>query len=102
MTDILHDFPVAAPRPKVFEAVSTPDGLDKWWTRTSKGLPQLGALWEFYFDEGFDWRAQVIRFDTDRLIEWEITTADADWSATRVAIELADHPGGLTWIRFSH
>lgn len=102
MSDILHDFPVAAPRTRVFEAVATPRGLDQWWTLTSKGAAERGAEWEFFFDAQYDWRGKVTRVEADRLIEWEITRADADWSSTRVAIELSDHPGGLTWVRFAH
>ena len=33
MTDILHDLPIAAPVvARVFAAVSTPAGLDRWWS----------------------------------------------------------------------
>lgn len=102
MPDILHDFPVLTTREKAFEAVSTPAGLEKWWTRTAAGEPRVGAEWELFFDTGFDWRARVLALEPDRLIEWEITRADADWMGTRVTIDLTDHPGGLVWVRFAH
>ena len=37
--DILHDFPIKAPLDRVFQAVSTPEGLDRWWTKRSEGKP---------------------------------------------------------------
>lgn len=102
MYEILHDFPVAAARTKVFEAVATEQGLERWWTRSSEGRTEVGAEWRLYFDPEFDWRGSVTRLETDRLIEWEITRADTEWTGTRVSVELSDHPGGLTWVRFSH
>lgn len=102
MPDILLDFPVAADRAKVFDAVATPEGLEKWWTRSSSGEPALGAVWELFFDKEFDWRGKVVRFEPGKAITWEITRADPDWTSTRVGVELVDHPGGLTWVRFAH
>ena len=37
MPDIYHDFPIAADAQRVFDAISTPAGLDEWWTKRSKG-----------------------------------------------------------------
>jgi AraC-like DNA-binding protein len=39
VADILQDFPVRAPVTRVFDAVSRPDGLDRWWTKRSAGEP---------------------------------------------------------------
>lgn len=35
MADIFYYFPINTSIDKVFEAISTPKGLDKWWTKTS-------------------------------------------------------------------
>ena len=48
------------------------------------------AEWEFFFDQKDDWRGKVTRLEADRLIEWEITRALADWSSTLDTIELSD------------
>ncbi len=39
MADIFHHFLIKAPQQKVFDAVSTPKGLDVWWTKRSSGEP---------------------------------------------------------------
>lgn len=31
MADIFHEFPIQVPADRVFEVVSTPEGLDRWW-----------------------------------------------------------------------
>ncbi len=41
MPDIFHDFPVKVYPDRVFEAISTPRGLDAWWTKKSSGRHEL-------------------------------------------------------------
>ena len=42
MADILYDFSINASPDRVFRAVSTPEGLDRWWTRRSSGFSHTG------------------------------------------------------------
>jgi hypothetical protein len=44
MPDILHDLPIKAARERVFQAVSTCEGLDCWWTKRSSGNPCERAI----------------------------------------------------------
>jgi uncharacterized protein YndB with AHSA1/START domain len=46
MPDVLHDLPIKAPLDRVFQAVSTSDGLDCWWTKRSVGKPSEGTEYE--------------------------------------------------------
>ena len=101
MADILHDFPIAAPVERVFRAVSTPAGLDTWWTSRSRGRPEEGAEYELWFGPEHDWRARVTRCLPDAEFAMELTRADGDWTGTRVAIALQPQGAG-TWVRFSH
>ena len=60
MPDILQDFPIKADLRQVFEAVSAPAGLDRWWTKTCVGQPSLGAVYELGFGPEYEWRASVL------------------------------------------
>lgn len=101
MADILHDFPIAAPPDRVFEAIATPRGLDTWWTMRSTGQPALGAEYSLYFGPDYDWRARVTKCAADRSFELELTDAMKDWVGSRVTFELEPIPTG-TMLRFSH
>jgi uncharacterized protein YndB with AHSA1/START domain len=59
MADIIHHFPIKATPRKVFQAISTPAGLDAWWTKRSAGKPVEGAEYELWFGPEYDWRAVV-------------------------------------------
>jgi uncharacterized protein YndB with AHSA1/START domain len=101
MPDILHDLPIRADARRVFESVSSPAGLDRWWTLSSAGEPAPGAEYELGFGPQYAWRARVTRSVPDREFELELTRADADWTGTRVGFSL-ERKDGATWLRFRH
>jgi uncharacterized protein YndB with AHSA1/START domain len=101
MADILHDFPIFAPPERVFEAISTPAGLDGWWTKRSAGEPVPETTYALGFGPGYDWEAAVRSAVPGETIEWEFTTADADWLGTRVGFHLTPRDG-FTQVRFHH
>jgi len=101
MPAILQDFPIAASPNRVFDAVSTPAGLDAWWTLHSKGHPTLGATYELDFGPGYLWKAEVTRADPSTAFELRLTSADAEWTGTTVGFELAPAGDG-TQVRFYH
>ena len=59
MADILHNFPIKASPRRVFEAISTPQGLDSWWTKDSEAAPAKNAEYKLGFGPGYDWLAYV-------------------------------------------
>ena len=101
MPDILHDFPVNAPIERVYDAFATPAGLDAWWTLRARGEVRVGAIWELFFGDVYDWRAVVRRAEFGRLIEWTMGASDADWRGTQVGVELTPSEHG-THVRFWH
>ena len=101
MPDIYHDFPIAADPAKIFRAISTPEGLDAWWTRRSSGEPAPEALYELWFAPEYDWRGRVVAFEENAVLVWEISEADEDWTGTHVGFELTPKEG-YTQVRFHH
>lgn len=101
MPDIFHDFPIRATSQRVFDAVSTPEGLDQWWTKKSSGQPHPGAEYELWFGPKFDWRGMVVACVPPSHFELQITSADQDWMGTRVGFRLEPN-GDLTNVHFYH
>jgi uncharacterized protein YndB with AHSA1/START domain len=101
MADILQDFPIRASRVRVYQGVSTPAGLDCWWTKRSAGTPVEGTEYELWFGPGYDWRAVVTRCVASSEFELRLTVADGDWLGTRVGFRLEEQ-GGTTQVRFAH
>ena len=101
MPDILHDFPIEAAPARVFAALTTPAGLDQWWTLRSTGTPRLGAEYVLDFGPEYVWKARVSRCVPDAEFELEVTDADPEWIGTKVGFELSATPVG-TEVRFRH
>lgn len=101
MPDIFQDFPIKAPAREVFDAVSTPGGLEAWWTLTSSGKPEQGAEYQLGFGPGYDWLARVSRYVPAEEFEIELTSADQDWQGTRIGVQL-DAKDGTTQVKFHH
>ena len=86
---------------RVFDAVSTPNGLNAWWTQTATGVPAVGAPFELGFGAGYHWRAVVTKAFAPVSFELQLTSSDADWDNTLVGFDLAPHETG-TWVQFYH
>lgn len=101
MPDILQDLPIKAEPSRVFDAISAPNGLNEWWTETCSGSPAIGATYDLGFGPAYQWRATVSRWVPGSLFELTMTTADADWTGSRVGFELLPIAGG-TRVKFHH
>jgi uncharacterized protein YndB with AHSA1/START domain len=99
--DILLDFPIQAPASRVYDAVSTPVGLDAWWTDQSAGQPVVGAEYALRFGLEYDWRAVVTAAQPASAFELELTSAGPDWLGTRVGFDLSA-AREFTQVRFHH
>lgn len=101
MADILLDLPIRTTPERLFGAMTTPAGLDAWWTLRCSGEPRTGAEYKLHFGPGYDWRARVVRCVPDEEFELEMSVADRDWVGTRVGFGLEPR-GDVTWLRFHH
>jgi uncharacterized protein YndB with AHSA1/START domain len=101
MADIYQHFPIKGAARRVFEAVSTPAGLNSWWTESCSGEPELGSEYNFGFGPGYDWCAKVSKCIPDTEFELELIAADADWQGTRLGF-LFDEDDGVTQVQFHH
>jgi uncharacterized protein YndB with AHSA1/START domain len=101
MADIIQDFTIKAASDRVWLAVSTPEGLDRWWTKRSGGEPRVGAEYQLWFGPNYDWRATVTRCVENREFELRMVTDDPDWNGTQVGFRLEAQPEN-TWAQFYH
>lgn len=101
MHDIAHQLTIAAPQPRVFEAITTPTGISRWWTTDV----QLAGT---TLDVGLDGGAVRLRFTADDvdppvLAHLTCTEGPDEWPGTQLAFRLRPDPaGGGTILRFWH
>jgi uncharacterized protein YndB with AHSA1/START domain len=88
MPDIFHDFIIKATPDRMFNGISTPEGLDAWWTKKSSGRPKENEEYELNFGPKFIWRGRVTKCVAPTEFELQIFNANPDWNDTRVGFRL--------------
>lgn len=102
MPEILLDIPIAAAAEDVYAAISTPAGLDAWWTDDAHAETVDGQMqFDLFFGPEYHWRADVVAQTPPTEFTLRMTRADEDWTGTLVHFRL-DATEDLTWLRFSH
>jgi len=101
MVDILHRIGVENSSPdKVYDALTTLDGLSGWWASDTKGAVEVGGVLEFRFAPGgFD--MQVLELQPAERVVWRVVDGPAEWVGTTVNWEIKQD-GDYTIVLFSH
>lgn len=102
MADIVQEFTIKAPPESVFRMFSVPEDLDRWWTKSSSGSPELGAEYKLSFGPGYDWKARVTRSEPHSAFELQVHDSHPDWDGTRVGCEVEADGAGGSRLRFYH
>jgi len=101
MVDILHRVGVQHSSPeRVYEALTTIDGLSGWWTEQTTGETGLGDVIAFRFERGgFD--MQVAELEPGKRVRWEVVEGPPEWVGTSVHWDL-HQDGDWTKVLFKH
>lgn len=95
MPDILHRVGIAAEPLRVFEALTTTEGIRAWWFSETHGDASEGAAFEFRGN----------RFDVlhakPSLVKWRYSGPIQDWVGTEIVFRL-EWRDGQTVVLFSH
>ena len=103
MAEIKEKFSVAAPVEKVWEAVTTTDGLKSWWSDDSFAEAKLGGKAEFgFFNRETVFTMETTLFDENEFQEWRCLNGPEHWIGTNVCFELEPGDGGTTNVMFEH
>jgi uncharacterized protein YndB with AHSA1/START domain len=112
MVDILHRVGVSTPSPeKVYDALTTVEGLAGWWTNDTSGSAEVGGVLEFRFPAGgFDMK--VVEKHPPERLKWEVVDGPEEWVGTTIdwqlrqdgdqAIVLFKHQGWKAPVEFMH
>ena len=87
MQDIMHLIRIHASPERVYEAITTADGIRRWWTRDVAIEPKVGAAGEF----GFYGK----RFVANVIVEVLSPVTDVRWKVTNSAWQGNDIEFGL-------
>jgi uncharacterized protein YndB with AHSA1/START domain len=101
MSDILHRVGIKSSLNDTYTALSTQEGLARWWTSETRGDYQVGGVIQFRFGSrgGFDMK--VLGLEPARRVLWQVVSGPAEWIGTKVSFELRQE-AGFTLVLFKH
>jgi uncharacterized protein YndB with AHSA1/START domain len=96
MPDILHRVGIDAKPERVYETLTTLDGLRSWWVSTTAGDPRQGETIDFGFC-----KMKVVNAVPGKGVEWRCVEGPDEWVGTTVRFDL-DWKRDQTFILFTH
>lgn len=106
MPDIIHRVGIKSTPARVYKALSTIEGLSRWWTKDTRGDPVPGGTIVFRFSEasgeeigGFDMK--VLELVPKRSVRWRVAAGPDEWINTEIQFSLSK-AGDYTVVLFAH
>lgn len=100
MADILHRVGIKSSLDKVYQALTTIEGLSGWWTDDTQGDGKVGGVLRFRFGAG-GFNLKVLELDPARRVLWQVVAGPEEWIGTRVSWELRKEDD-YTIVLFKH
>ncbi len=106
MADILHRIGIRAPVTRVYNAVTTLEGLAGWWTEDVRGASQVGGKIEFRFlTKGGELLGgmvmEVQELAENKAVHWRCVEGPEEWVGTEITFQLSEQDG-QTIVLFGH
>jgi uncharacterized protein YndB with AHSA1/START domain len=85
---IYHNVEINTTADNIYNAITSADGLEKWWPLKSTGMPIIGGIYTFYFSPEYDWTAQVTHCEANKYMEWAMVESEEDWHQTSLVFKI--------------
>jgi len=106
MADIIHRIGIKSPATKVYQALSTIDGLAHWWTEEVEGDEKVGGRIQFTFrSETGGIKEQMVmevqELNPQKNVRWRCVEGPDEWIGTEVTFDLSQQDDQIIVI-FGH
>ncbi|MEP7263249.1 MAG: SRPBCC domain-containing protein [Bacteroidota bacterium] len=102
---IFHCFQIKSDAAKVYEFLTTLDGLSGWWTTDTTGNTYPGGKIRFGFPNGFFDMVEVTESLRNQQVKWVVMESNFpsghEWIGTEISFEITED-NGCTTVRFTH
>lgn len=88
MPHIRHEVLIGSNVEKVYDALTTENGLAGWWTPDTKAKPEVNTTARFTFGGGYFKDMQIVELKQDESVKWKCIAATEEWKGTTLSFEL--------------
>src|SRR5688572_24795609 len=100
MKSIRHQLLIEAPAEKIYNAITTQEGLSAWWTPETKAKPELNSIARFPFGPEYFKEMKITELKPSEQVKWICITGANEWVGTTISFEL--QPGDKKTLLNSH
>ncbi len=101
MNAIKHFLLIKAPPDKIYQALTTQEGISNWWTSQNKISGKVGDTNIFDFGSRYHNEMEIIQLEQDIKVEWSCRVGDNEWVGTNILFSMEELEDS-TALRFSH
>jgi uncharacterized protein YndB with AHSA1/START domain len=101
MPDIMHYLTINAPAERVYQALTTKEGISGWWTDDTVIEPSVESVAQFNFADRYRNKMKIIRLDPPKQVVWRCIEGDKEWVDTTFSFDL-EETQDATILRFGH
>ena len=98
MPEIRHNVIIKTTPEKIYEAITTEEGLANWWTKQAIAKPELGFVNIFTFGT-FRNEMKVTMLNPNKKVEWHCINSIEEWIDTDISFDF-EEKDGQTILRF--
>lgn len=88
MPSIHHAVLIGAPIEKVYNAITTQEGLSAWWTPNAKTTAELNSVALFPFGYNYLKEMKIIELKPFEYVKWNCIKATEQWIGTNISFKL--------------
>lgn len=99
MEAIRHYLVIKTSPEKVYNAVTTREGIESWWCKNTTAKPEVGFVNVFTFGKDRS-EMKVTELVPNKRTSWECINAIDEWIGTRIVFQLEEKDGN-TLVRFA-
>jgi uncharacterized protein YndB with AHSA1/START domain len=100
MPNIRHELIIAASAEKVYNAITTQEGLAAWWTPETKAKPDLNSIARFSFGSSYYKEMKILELNPNTKVKWNCIAGAEEWIGTNLSFKL--QPGDKDTLLNSH
>jgi uncharacterized protein YndB with AHSA1/START domain len=105
MVDIIHRIGITSPAAQVYHALTSLDGLARWWTEEVQGDGRVGGRIEFRFRKGGQSIGSMVmevqELNPHQDVRWRCVEGPPEWVGTDITFQLSSRDG-RTIVQFGH
>ena len=103
MPEIMHLIKIRTPQDKVYQAVSTTEGIRDWWTRDAALDAKVGGAGEFgFYGHRMVINVKVAELTPSKHVAWDpVSSTGGGFDGTTISFDLKSEDG-VTSVLFAH